>query len=396
MKRLLYLLIFLVVLGLIIGAFFYFRYESPTPLPEPAPGTDLPLAPASRTTPASTTPTTPAISPVLPPPQTGPVKLLYTNPVWDFAVKPDGGIIALEPDGKIVEVRVGGVSTLSPTPISNLRKSTFAPDSLRLLTLFGGGETGFEAGLFDIRTKTWQSLPLQILDAAWSPTDTRIAYLAEKGGVLTLGTIDVADPRAKPQELFKSRLKNLILTWPSPNQILLWERPSGLVPSSAWAFDIKTRLLSQFALDQYGLTMNWGKGSVTQGLAFTVDKFGKNGSLFLLSLKGEIEEELSFLTLPEKCAMSNLRPTATTTLRTLVCAVPNDSLDWKTAMLPDSYFKGAVLTSDKLYKINLADGTTQILPTPDSPLDGTRLYFSNSTLYFKNRHDNRLYSIPLK
>ncbi len=396
MRRFFYLLIFLLAIGIIVAAFFFFRYKNlppPPPTSEEEPPANLPLTSLKNTT--STAPSsTPSRSIAPPPTAPSSLKVVYPNPVRDFTLEPDGAVLAIELDGKITEIRGFASNTVSPTPIQNLQKIIFAPDGSKLLAIFGD-TAGLQAGVFDVRSRTWNAFPLNINDAAWSPTDNRLAYLIEKRGETTVGILDMGVAKPKPQTVLQVRLIDLALAWPSANTLILRDTPSGLLPNNAWEVDLKSKLLAPFAEDQNGLVLAWGKGTASEGLAFIAGRNSKGGTLNLLSPQGQVQQNFSFLTLPEKCGFGSAQSTSSTS-RFLVCAVPKDTTALELATLPDDYYKGAILTDDSFYEINLSTGGIQPIRVDTNTLiDGTSIRIYNSALFFINRQDQKLYSLQI-
>ena len=410
MKRLSYLLIILAVIGIIAGAAFFLRYRSEPapqqPEAQPAGGT-LPVAPSPSFKNASaTTQSTPSETPAEPIALGSGLRILSQRPVHAFTVRADGTLLLAGPDGTIFELRGTTANTLSPTAIANLQTVSFSFNASKILAVFGDRSTP-EVALFDVKSKTWQPFLAPATSAAWSPNDLRVAYLSQKSGAISLNTLNVADARAKPQELTRVHFADVTLAWNLPDQILLQERASGMVAASAWNWDVKKKTLVPFAEDQRGFETRWLPNAAS-GLAFIAGQRGYGGSLLLISPQGDVRETFSFLTLPRKCAFGSVplpaelrtssgTPSGTAITTSLFCAVPRDRATLESVILPDAYYKRAVFTIDDFYEINLVTGAIRtVLADPQQSLDATNVAVSGDTLYFVNRYDQKLYSFQIK
>ncbi|MBI2623302.1 MAG: hypothetical protein HYW65_01880 [Candidatus Liptonbacteria bacterium] len=414
MKRLLYLLIILAVAGAVVLAGFFLRYRNEPVAPSPAEEMAGEELPAPELAPTETSGGATAEMPPAPASPSEPVllgdglRILYQNPVFALAPAPNGGVLVMGIDGAVAAVR-DTAATLSPTPIAELQKALFSAGGVKALALFGD-RTAPQAGVFDVASKTWQPFPFSIIDAAWSPNDSRAAYLArQNSGAVVLGVLDLANAKAKPQELLRARFADITLAWPLPDLIFLQERPSAAVPARAWIFDMKKKMLAPFAEEQRGLAVRWpapagASGPPGEWLAFAAGDAGRGGRLYLVSPQGTIREELTFLTLPQKCASfgGGAAPKAASAApssapATLICAVPRDADTLNVSALPDAYWKRALFTEDVFLMINLATGATRTLfDDAARPLDADMLAVSGDTLYFINRYDQKLYSLQIK
>ncbi|MBI2888764.1 MAG: hypothetical protein HYY10_02455 [Candidatus Liptonbacteria bacterium] len=409
MKRFLYLFIILAAIGLVVAAGFFLQYRSePAPQqPEAQPAGDtLPIAPSPSFEAPPAAQDEPAATNLPEPVFLGNgLRVLSPRPTYAFAVRTDGSLLLASPDGTISELRGATLNTLSPTVIADIQTISFSFDASKILAVFGDRSEP-QVALFDVKSKTWQPFPAAATSAAWSPNDLRVAYLSQKSGAVSLNTLNIADAKAKPQELTRVRFADVTLAWNNPDQILLQERASGLVPTSAWNWDTKKKALVLFAEDQRGFETRWAPGAAN-GLAFVAGERGYGGSFLLVSPQGDVRETFSFLTFPEKCAFGSMpipaelrsssTPSGATIINSLRCAVPRDSTALASVILPDTYRKRAIFTVDDFYEIDLATGATRtILADPGQTLDAMKVAASGDMLYFVNRYDQKLYSLQIK
>ena len=94
---------------------------------------------------------------------------------------------------------------------------------------------------------------------------------------------------------------------------------------------------------------------------------------------------LSFNTLPPKCLIENNK---------IYCAVPKNINEG--IKLPDDYYKKAIYFDDTIYLIDLSNaGVTELKTDSNLTIDAEHLEISNGKLFFKNRLDDKLYSLEL-
>ena len=198
----------------------------------------------------------------------------------------------------------------------------------------------------------------------------------------------------KTRELSKMSQEDLDLHWRADSKILLTSNLNSAV--KVWVWDLGKKTIAPF-LRESEMTINWSKD----------DKFGiklntVNGTprTALIDGNGNILSEFTFKTLPSKCLISESdSATAKSDLASqetkVYCAIPKN-IPTRTK-LPEDYYKKAVYFEDVFYAINLSTGGFSEIPTENSNLaiDADHLEIYNNTLYFKNRLDEKLYSLQL-
>lgn len=390
MKRIFYLLTIIGVVALVAGIFYFLRYRSE--VPEAA----APIAPGGLPQAPQTIPASPAQEPSGEIIQPGEQKfgVIAKNEVLSYFVDGQNNAVIVQPDGQVIKIARGEASVLSSSAISNLMEAEFSYDGKYILAAFGLRSSP-EYSVFNVETKSWRPLLSGIKSAAWSPSDRRIAYLRESNGIKILETSDVAGTKAVPQELLRFRAEDLVLSWVGDNQIVLGEKSSAFLAGSIWSFNIQNKRLSQLVHEKLGLDYQWS-GRAGMGLVFAADASRRGGQLSLYDTTGNTVANLSFLTLPSKCAFDAVagKGTSTAASKFLYCAIPVNSETLTTAFLPDDYQKMAVFTRDGFYKINIADGSIgEVLG--ERLVDGDKLKVFGKNLFFVNRLDKKLYAISL-
>ena len=411
MKKSVYIIFTLGIIALIVVAFLFVRGRIASPASQP--GGELPTVSLPDQGQQPVSPENPLGQPSVPT-EKGAFGVVAQNPVDGFFVDPENVILLVQPDGQVFKITKGEEVALSSSLVVDLIGSAFSFDGKKVFIVFGD-QAAPQVSVFDIGTKTWQPLALGSVfpSIAWSPNDYRIAYLADKNGTSSLATLDVSNPKAKPQELLKLRLNDAVLQWVGPQQILFIDKTSSLSVGSAWSFDLKKKTLSLIIKDRPGLGIVWGESS-PPGLTFTAELGGKGGKLNLIDGAGRTIRRLNFLTLSSKCSffvekIAGVAPASTSTKSTttaqsvplagktfLDCAIPRDAQALDISPLPDAYQKKSLFTVDDFYRIDVQNGIVSAL-LKDSPqaLDGSSLKVFNGRLFFVNRFDQKLYTIPL-
>jgi len=329
------------------------------------------------------------------------------NKAVDFFTNKDESVVLVQPDGQVFKIHSGQVTLLSSSSVPDLITTQFSYDGKKILEIMGN-RLAPQARIFDVTSKLWQPLPQEIHYPSWSPTNYQIAYLGKRSGAGAIFTLDTSKTTATPQEILKIEIQDVDLRWTSQNQIILADKGSSFAGGSVWSFDIRNKKLTPFLLDNLGLDLIWGSA---YGLVFSSNQNQRGGILNLFDAAGKPLHEMSFITLPTKCAfdfqagatatstgrVSSQLGASTTTVKSLYCAVPKNIEVMKAIPLPDSYFRKELFTDDEFYKVDLTDGKIDVIPSGKlTQTDALRLKVFNNTLFFINRLDNRLYAISLR
>jgi hypothetical protein len=328
------------------------------------------------------------------------------GPVLDYFVDEGKNITAINPDGGIARnLYRGEADVLSSSTVGNLIRASFSVDGKKILALFGD-QFASQASVFDIEKTVWQPLPAGTQNPAWGPKGAVLAYFAD--GILS--TFDTEAKNPKPKALLKFRDKDANLEWPSADTIFIKEPATALAQSSLWAFSFKNASLAPLIEDRFGLETEWSAGTPLLGTAFTANGNNQGGALSIVDQNGKTLKNLDFLTLPSKCifyiepAMTVVSSTGSsspasappTSSTLLLCAVPRDRRPLDLSELPDAYLKKALFTADDIYSIDPMTGDAKALFSDKTKnLDVSALKIFDGVLYFVNRYDKKLYSLPL-
>jgi len=293
-------------------------------------------------------------------------------------------------NGYVFEVDFDGQekTRISSTVLENLIRVNWSPNHTQVITVFTDGPL-IKKYLYDYQTKKATKLDQNIRDFDWAPQENKIAYQYYNPQNQT-NVISIANPDGSHwQNILETRLKNLIVKWPSPDKVSIQTRPSGLAQSVLYTINTSTKELKKILNNLYGLTALWSPYG--DKLLFSeTNSQGKNLKLKLLDLKKETITELDFTTLPEKCVWSQDN-------RTIFCAVPRNLNS--NFVLPDDYYKGKVILKDDFWRINLdTQEREKILESnEDQSYDARNLLLSpqEDYLIFINQKDGLLYSVAI-
>jgi len=396
------------VLGFLIF-FLFFRTTKPSsdePLPGGLlPGTGEELPEASRSggldeEPAGTNESTgePTFSPRL--------SEISSFGIIGYAPLKNGGVRMVGTNGQVSLALPGeDAVTESSNALDRPSRAVFTHDGQKVVVLFGD-PAAQQASLFDATAKRWSALPGKILSLAATPNDLRVAYTTETNGKTSIAILNLKDRTPIPSSLFTLSAIDLSLSWPSPNRIILSDRPSALFEGHLLSLSLPSLSLAPIQLDTRGSMALWNP-SGENGILFSANTSMRGGSLMLILPTGEAIRSFSFLTLPPKCAFGKISAaealeiknatssTADALVDALYCAIPLDQKKFRTARLPDHYLQKSLVTEDGFYRVSLLDGHVKKMFEPANPIDATSLRVASSSLYFINRYDQKLYSLSL-
>lgn len=283
-----------------------------------------------------------------------------------------------------------GLTQVSGAVLDNLIKIIWSPDKTKVISIFQDNLGNITKYFYSYATGKALPLNKYINYIAWSPDSSQIAYQYQNE-FTDENNISISNPDGSNfSNIFKTRIKNLIVEWPKGTEIFLREKPSGLVQSSLYSLNPLTRAFTKIISDVYGFSIKWSLDGNKILYSKTSSK-GKNIAIFIASRTGSDEKSANVETLAEKCVWSQ-------DPRTIYCAVPKNIK--QANILPDDFYKGTFAGNDEFWKINIDTGEkTKILD--DSQLtetyDAFDLFLSaqESYLLFINKINGLLYSIRI-
>ncbi len=227
-----------------------------------------------------------------------------------------------------------------------------------------------------------------IKDISISPDATKMFYLFNSvaaSGESAIGTIlNFAD--SKKIQIFSSPFTEWLSLWATPKTITLTTKPAGVVAGYMYTIDVDKKNLVKMLGGINGLTTS------TSPNGKLVLYANNNLSLSLYHTDTKISEAVEINTLPEKCVWNK-------TSEFVYCAVPQDPT---AGSYPDDWYKGEVTFSDQIWRINVQDGTANILAdlsaAAGEDIDGIKLAVDSGEnyLFFVNKKDSILWELALR
>lgn len=224
------------------------------------------------------------------------------------------------------------------------------------------------------------SLPIATTLSA--PTATIIRATDEEIKQYTASTSTPRDINPAP---FKLNLLDIRAVSYAPGKTFIIEKPSALIPSSIGEFNTKTKALTLIAEKELGLMMQWFMNG-RWALRFSVNQARVPALVFIDTATRE-KIPLYFKTLPAKCTIAGKSPI-------VYCGVPLEIPPG--IILPDDYLKKKFYSRDRIITIDMHGARVKELPiASDSPLDIYNPAVIHNALFFINRYDEKIYTLPL-
>lgn len=282
------------------------------------------------------------------------------------------------------------IERLSSNILQGLLQILWSPtDKNKVIGIFQNDEE-IKKYFYNHQSKQSALLGQNIQGLAWSPDGQKIAYQYYNQKNQD-NFISLANPDGSNWEnIFNNKVKDLIIKWPSQEQIFIETKPSGLAQGALFTLNPSVKEIHKVLSDIYGLTTLWSHSS--EKILFSeTDENGRNIRTKIADKNGRIIQELDIIAWPEKCAFSQDE-------RIIFCGLSKNTA--QEIIWPDDYYKGVFRTADDLYKINLE--TNQKSPLiknsqSQKEFDVSLLLLSpqEDYLFFVNKKDGLLYSLKL-
>lgn len=315
-----------------------------------------------------------------------PIKKIADERIFGYWLNKAGDLYVVNAENEIKKIAAdGSIEDLASKVTGEPSKITPTADGkLALFRLSGMQNISYAA--YDTATKGWFGLPAGTESAAWDPaSNNRIAYLRTANNATRLYFFDVS--KKTSQDLGLINLKDVELTWPTPNYLHFTERPTNEYATNAWAYNIKNKTFSFFERDKKALSVVWNNsGKAGVQLA--------NGTLTLINETGATLTTLDLKTMPGKCAFADLR---------LYCAASIDESSLS-ANFADSYLRLSQRDPENVHLISLIGLGAAVSPVSfkafDALSEGIAIAVDQPTVYessfyFINAFDGKLYALAL-
>jgi len=292
--------------------------------------------------------------------------------------------------GQIFESAFDGTNLkkISSVTLSGLIKALWSPDKDKVIGIFSENNQT-KKYFYNYSNGQSSLLNNNVGYVAWSPDGKNIAYQFSSAAT-EQSTISISDPDGSNwKNIFKTRLANLIVEWPSKEKISIRTQVSGLAQGLLYVIDSATGDFNKILSDLYGLNIRWSP-KADKILYSKTTNYGHNPSLTLADDKGANSQDLKISGIIDKCVWSKDD-------RTVFCAIPQ--IISPDATWPDDYYKGLLILADDFYKINLETGEKTMVATSNTQTsyDAQDLFLSpkEDYLFFINRVDGLLYSLRI-
>ncbi len=197
-----------------------------------------------------------------------------------------------------------------------------------------------------------------------------------------------SDPSGKNQRTLISdlKLKDVVLKWPTANNIALTSKPSGLVAGSLWFLDARNSSIRKITDNFFGLEALFSPDGSSFIYSYT-DQNGRNLRLAVYDKRGNQKIINNVSTLVDKCVWAK-------DLVNIYCAIPKSWPDF--AILPDDYYKNAFLTNDDIWKINTETGEKTLVFQDIGDISNIAVSEDESNLFFISKENQFLYRLILE
>lgn len=214
----------------------------------------------------------------------------------------------------------------------------------------------------------------------FSPDSKKIVYQKNSG-------LFTSDSGGKNQKTLASdlKIKDVILKWPSANNIAIVSKPSGAIAGNLWLFDVRNSNINKVIDSFFGLETLFSPDGSSFIYSYT-DQNGKNPILGFYDKNGGKKIISNVSTLVDKCAWS--------TNNYIYCAVPKSWPDF--AILPDDYYKNAFLTNDDIWKINVETGEKILIFEHIGNISNLAVSRDESRVFFISKENQFLYKLIIK
>ncbi len=275
------------------------------------------------------------------------------------------------------------ISTRSFSAINEVRPDD---EGGRVLISFGDPKNP-DWGMFDSKDGVWRPLPSYIKDIIWGEGEDEVVVIARTEKGKSLVSFDIEELQNGENEVSEVlidnfTLKDIEISFSSPNSVIIIEKPASFYGSRVWKFDVDDKELVQIMGPIKGLVMDWKK----EGIVFEYESEDNWFSILDKNLNDILP--VIFTTLPSKCGTDGEK---------IYCFVPYTSFsDLDNIKPPEDYFKNKFYTSDLFYKIDIESGELekQINITDfKMNIDGLKPEKIGKGIYFINKYDKVLYRL---
>lgn len=322
---------------------------------------------------------------------------ISTEPAFAPAVNSTGNTVRffLRSTGHLWETDYEwlALQRLTDTPFQNLLEAVWSQGGDTVVLTIMDATGTLRKYFFDVAAKKSVELNRFVRSVAFSPKGNRIAYhyLNTANGD---DAVAVANPDGtKFKNIFAPIFDDFTLAWPKEETIIIQTKPSYFSQTRVYALDARSGALSKALPQDYpGLASVWSPN----GARFLASRTDAEGQL-QTTLTGALpqiqpRELFGTNTLAEKCVWKKDNTT-------VICGLPTNIPQFD-GLLPDSYYKGVLITVDDVREINIETLASRTLARaqelyPNLDIDEPVLSPDETKLFFVNRQDGFIYALRL-
>lgn len=235
-----------------------------------------------------------------------------------------------------------------------------------------------------------QLFDFDIDEAVISPDGSDVFTLKKVSSRYQGSLVRIDNPESK-RAVFQSNFGEWLAEWNNPDAIILQTKPSHNINGYAYRLVPSTNRFEKILGDKPGLLASVSPNEQFAVYSYTNQNTNRTGTK-ILNLQTREERELSFKTLPDKCAWS-----ADSSF--LICAAPNGGLS---ANEPDAWFKGQTTYIDSIWIVSTDTFANQRIYSPqiqdNAQLDIYKISidpFEENYVYFLDKNTNFLWSLEI-
>ncbi len=324
------------------------------------------------------------------------VQAILDDPVFGATLSPDGNYLYafLAENGQLNQYDLNGKleKVLSTEKFENIKKIVWNKPKNKVIIktepVFGTTKFLY----FDISARKVSELKENIDSVAWSNMGDKIIYKYYNSKTKKR-TLNVADPDGKNWHAVAELDYRSAEAVPIPNssEISFWPSPNAFAATSIVSVSFGGENQKELFKDRFGADLLWSPSGARAAMSASDQKGGHKIDLLVMNRQGGEVQSLMFPTFAAKCVWS-------ADSKTLYCAMPGNIPE--SAILPNDWQEGKVVTADTFWKIDTATGKKERLVNPEKisgSFDALNPFLSQDekSLFFTNKGDGKLYKLSL-
>ncbi|MCI0565814.1 hypothetical protein L0Y46_01310 [bacterium] len=225
-------------------------------------------------------------------------------------------------------------------------------------------------------------LPQGVEEIAVDEEGGEIFYLLPQGNGVVGYITDIN--ASKQKKVFESPITEWIPQWTKSGDIILTTKPSANILGHAYFLDVKNGELERILGNEPGMTALVNP----DGTRAIVSRNTRGGfETLIYDIKEATLDPIGIKTLSEKCVWSRVDATI------VYCGIP---VSIPRGDYPDSWYQGAIVLSDGLWRIDTELGTVKfLLSLNEVDIASLSISPNDEFLYFINKRDLSLWSYEL-